>query len=111
MLYRCRIKRNSQPAYFDVCPLALYRPDTFSLGTCNRLRATGDSMEAHRAHRRPHHMTRLTAAIIQGDERVFASAFGPINGKYGLYVGTIDEAPSGWERPRDLLTSEPIYET
>ena len=56
-------------------------------------------------------MTRLTAAIIQADDRVYASAFGPINGKYGLYVGTIDEAPSGWERPRDLLTSEPIYET
>ena len=56
-------------------------------------------------------MTRLTALLIQGGSEVFASSFGPIDGKYGLYVGTLDEAPSGHKRPRPLLTSEPIYET
>lgn len=54
-------------------------------------------------------MTRLTAMLIQNDSEVYASSFGPIDGKYGLYVGTLDEAPSGHKRPRDLLTSEPIY--
>jgi hypothetical protein len=56
-------------------------------------------------------MTRITAMLIQGDPEVYASSFGPIDGKYGLYVGTLDEAPSGHKRPRDLLTSEPVYAT
>ena len=56
-------------------------------------------------------MTRLTAMLIQGDPEVYASSFGPIDGKYGLYVGTLDEAPSGHKRPRDLLTSEAVYPT
>jgi hypothetical protein len=56
-------------------------------------------------------MTRLTAMLLQEDPKVYASSYGPIDGKYSLYVGTIDEAPSGFERPRDLLTSQPIYAT
>lgn len=51
-------------------------------------------------------MTRLTAMLIQEDPEVYASSFGPIDGKYGLYVGTLDE-----KRPRTLLTSEPVYST
>ena len=56
-------------------------------------------------------MTRLTAAVIQGDENVFASSYGPVDGKFGIYVGTVDFSPSGCERPRALLTSEPTYAT
>ncbi len=56
-------------------------------------------------------MTILTAAIIQGSDQVFASSYGPIDGKYGIYIGTLDETPSGCSRPRDLLTSEPFYAT
>lgn len=44
-------------------------------------------------------------------ERALEEAIGPVDGKYGLYVGTLDETPSGSQRPRDLLTSQPIYET
>lgn len=54
-------------------------------------------------------MNRLTAAIIANDENVYASFFGPVDGKFGLYIGTMDEAPSGHKRPRDLLSSQPIY--
>jgi len=54
-------------------------------------------------------MTRLTAAIIANDPEVFASCFGPVDGMYGLYIGTLDETPSGCKRPRDLISSEPIY--
>jgi hypothetical protein len=57
-------------------------------------------------------MTRLTAELIKNDPEVYASAFGPDEaGKFGLYIGTFSESPSGWKRPRDLLTSEPIYDT
>lgn len=56
-------------------------------------------------------MTRLTAIIIAGNDSAYASSYGPIDGKFGLYISMIDEAPSGFQRPRDLLTSEPIYET
>ena len=56
-------------------------------------------------------MTRLTALIIQGNDTVYASSYGPIDGKFGLYIGMMDESPSGSQRPRDLLTSEPIYPT
>jgi len=56
-------------------------------------------------------MSRLTAMIIRGDERVYASAYGPIEGKYGICIGTFDEFPSGSLRPRDLLTSKPTYDT
>ena len=56
-------------------------------------------------------MTRLTAIIIQGDDNVSGSSYGPVDGKFGLYVGTVDHSPSGCERPRPLLTSEPIYST
>jgi hypothetical protein len=47
--------------------------------------------------------------LIRCDERVYASSYGPVDGKFGLYIGTVNESPSGWERPRDLLTSEPKY--
>lgn len=56
-------------------------------------------------------MTRLTQMIIQEDPNVYASSYGPVEGKFGLYVGTVDYSPSGCERPRTLLTSKPIYET
>jgi hypothetical protein len=56
-------------------------------------------------------ISRLTAVRIASDPEVYASSFGPIEGKYGLYIGTYDEAPSGWKRPRDLMTSDPIYDT
>lgn len=56
-------------------------------------------------------MTRLTALRIQSDEKVFASSFGPIEGKFGLYIGTYDLTPSGSPRPRDLISSEPTFET
>lgn len=56
-------------------------------------------------------MTRLTALLLATDPGVHSAAFGPIEGKYGLYVGTIDETPSGCGRLRTLLTSEPVYES
>jgi hypothetical protein len=43
------------------------------------------------------------------DESAFASSYGPVEGKFGVYVGMMDESPSGYQRPRDLLTSKPIY--
>lgn len=49
--------------------------------------------------------------VIAENPKVEASAYGPINGKFGLWVGTWDETPSGCERMRTLLTSEPIYAT
>ena len=58
-------------------------------------------------------MTRLTAWILQTAELEVVS-YGPgpdPNGKYGFYIGTYDEAPSGSKRPRALVTSDPIYET
>ncbi len=56
-------------------------------------------------------MKMLTALLIQSDPSVTASAIGPINGKFGIHVEMIDKAPSGFERQRTLLTSDPIYET
>ncbi len=56
-------------------------------------------------------LTRMTARLIQDDPEAYASAYGPMDGKYGIYIGTYDETPSGSKRPRDLLTSEPIYAT
>ena len=56
-------------------------------------------------------MTILTAMIIQSDPEVYASSYGPSEGRYGFYIGTLDEAPSGHKRPRTLLTSAAIYET
>jgi len=38
-------------------------------------------------------------------------AYGPVDGKYGIYIGTLAESPSGSERPRTLLTSEPRFAT
>lgn len=54
-------------------------------------------------------MTRLTAILIQQDENVYASAYGPVEGKFGMYIGTLDESPSGNMRLRGLLTSNPEY--
>lgn len=56
-------------------------------------------------------MTRLTIALIVGNNSVYASFYGPVNGKFGLYIGMMDESPSGFKRPRDLVTSEPIYDS
>lgn len=58
-------------------------------------------------------MTRLTALIIQTNSTVFCEAIEPYirNGKFGFYIGCIDELPSGCERPRDLISSESIYDT
>jgi hypothetical protein len=54
-------------------------------------------------------VTLLTATLIANDPEVFASCYGPMDGKYGLYIGTLDEMPSGCKRPRDLVSSEPVY--
>jgi hypothetical protein len=56
-------------------------------------------------------MTQLTAIMIIEDENVVASSYGPVDGKFGLYIGTVAFSPSGCERPRPLLTSDPIYAT
>ena len=56
-------------------------------------------------------MTRLTAILIQSDPEIIAQAFGPLAGKFGIYIGTMDKSPSGCNRPRALLTSEAIYNT
>ena len=53
-------------------------------------------------------MTRYTQILIAEHDSVFASSF-PQNGKFCAYIGMMDRKPSGWEFPRDLLTSEPIY--
>jgi hypothetical protein len=55
-------------------------------------------------------MTNLTLMLLQRDD-VYGSSYGPTEGKFGLYVGFMDESPSESPRPRTLLTSEPIYET
>lgn len=54
-------------------------------------------------------MTRLTALLIQSEPEIRAQAYGPIDGKFGIYIGSMDKSPSGLERPRPLLTSEPTY--
>jgi hypothetical protein len=57
-------------------------------------------------------VTRLTALLITGDDPDLSiMSYGPIAGKFGLYIGTMSESPSGFPRPRPLLTSEPIYES
>lgn len=57
-------------------------------------------------------MTRMTALIIQTDPQVYATALGPMpNGLYGVYIGTYDESPSGFPRPRVLLTSDGEFVT
>lgn len=56
-------------------------------------------------------MTRITAHIIANDPGVYASSYGPVDGKYGIYIGTLEETPSGHKRPRLLLTSKAIYES
>lgn len=57
-------------------------------------------------------MTRLTAMWIRNNEDVYAGAVGPDeHGRYGIYIGSYDESPSGLKRPRALLTSETIYAT
>jgi hypothetical protein len=57
-------------------------------------------------------MTRLTALRITADDPdLCVSAYGPVEGKFGVYIGTVDHAPSGWPRPRILLTSDAVYET
>lgn len=54
-------------------------------------------------------MTRLTHAMIQSDDNVYATSYGQVDSKFGLYIGTIDESPSGSPRLRTLLTSDSIY--
>ncbi len=56
-------------------------------------------------------MTRITALLIAEDPNVAAGAWGPVDGKFGVYIGTMDESPSGNMRPRALLTSKTIYAT
>ena len=55
-------------------------------------------------------MTAYTAMLIAENDSVYASSW-PQDGKYCLYIGMMDKAPSGWERPRDLLTSKPIFDS
>jgi hypothetical protein len=54
-------------------------------------------------------ISRLTAAIIRDDPEVYASSYGPFKDKFGLYIGTYSRSPSGFPRPRDLITSDPVY--
>lgn len=56
-------------------------------------------------------MTRLTAFLIAGSEDLTVTAYGPVDGKFGIYIGTMSETPSGSPRPRVLITSEPTYAT
>lgn len=56
-------------------------------------------------------MTRLTAILIAGNDTVYASSYGPVDGKFGLYIGMTEETPSGFQRKRDLLSSNPVYLT
>jgi hypothetical protein len=56
-------------------------------------------------------VTRITALLISADPSVYASAWGPLEGKWGVYIGTMDESPSGNMRPRHLLTSRAVYAT
>ena len=56
-------------------------------------------------------ISRLTAVLIINDPEVYAASYGPFNGKFGLYVGTMNYSPSGQPRPRDLVTSEAVYES
>ncbi len=58
-------------------------------------------------------MTRLTAMWIYSNVDVEALAYGPDKdtGKFGVYIGAYDESPSGFKRPRPLLTGEPRYDT
>lgn len=57
-------------------------------------------------------MTRYTQYIIRTDPQVHAAALGPLpNGKYGIYIGTYDESPSGCKRPMVLLTSDGHFDT
>jgi len=57
-------------------------------------------------------MTLFTKLRIQNDPECHAAALGPMgNGRYGVYIGTYDESPSGSVRPRVLLTSDGVYET
>ena len=55
-------------------------------------------------------MTRLTALIIHNKD-VYAGAIGPVDGKHGIYIETLEESPSGSMRPRPLLTGPHIYAT
>jgi hypothetical protein len=57
-------------------------------------------------------MTQYTAHIIETDQQVHAAAIGPFpNDKFGVYIGTYDEAPSGSKRPMILLTSDGVFDT
>ncbi len=57
-------------------------------------------------------MTRLTAFLITADDpNLSVSFYGPVDGAFGIYIGTMDESPSGCPRPRPLLTSKPLYQT
>lgn len=55
-------------------------------------------------------MTKLTAILIQRSPGIYGCAFGPVNGKYGLYVGIIEKAPPGSKRERTLVTSDAKFD-
>ena len=57
-------------------------------------------------------MTRYTATLIEKDPNVHAAAIGPFpNDRFGVYIGTYEETPSGSLRPVILLTSDGVFET
>ena len=57
-------------------------------------------------------MTKYTAHIIETDQNVHAAAIGPMpNDRFGIYIGTYEETPSGSVRPVILLTSDGVFET
>lgn len=57
-------------------------------------------------------ISRKTALIIAEDPDVHAASVGPmLNGKFGLFIATYDESPSGFKRHRPILTSDGVYDT
>jgi hypothetical protein len=57
-------------------------------------------------------MTRLTAVLIKladEDGTLILSTYTAYPGCVGFYIGTMEETPSGYERPRDLVSSKPVY--
>lgn len=55
-------------------------------------------------------MTRLTALLLTGDDPDrCVTSYGPLDGGFGIYIGTMNYSPSGSPRPRALITSKPVY--
>lgn len=56
-------------------------------------------------------MTRLSALLMAGPD-VEVVTTGPDEfGRFGFFIGTYDETPSGFKRPRCIASSRTIYPT